>query len=78
MAPARQHATRRISGSALGLTTSYNGGNAQLNTQQSLDTRAAVTVTDVLPNGNLVIEGTRVVTFSGETKYAQLSGIVRQ
>ncbi len=61
---------------ALGLTTA-SGGNSQLNNQQTLDTRAAVTVTDVLPNGNLVIEGTRIVSFSGETKYARMSGIVR-
>lgn len=62
---------------ALGLTTSYNG-TATYNNQQGLDSRATVTVTDVLPNGNLVIEGTRVITFSGETKYVELSGIVRQ
>ena len=62
--------------SALGLTTSYKG-DAQLNQQESLVSRAAITVTDVLPNGNLVVEGTRIVSFSGETKYAELSGIVR-
>ncbi len=62
---------------ALGLTTSYNG-TATYNNQQSLDSRATVTVTDVLPNGNLVVEGTRIITFSGETKYAEMSGVVRQ
>ena len=62
---------------ALSLSTSSNG-NAQLNNQQSLETRATVTVTDVLPNGNMIVEGTRIVSFSGETKYAQLSGIVRR
>ncbi len=61
---------------ALGLTTASKG-NAQTNQQQSLTARAAVTVMDVLPNGNLVVEGTRIVSFSGETKYAELSGIVR-
>ncbi len=61
---------------ALGVTTSYKG-DSQFNQQQSLTARAAVTVTDVLPNGNLVIEGTRIVSFSGETKYAELRGIVR-
>ncbi len=34
-------------------------------------------MTDVLPNGNLVVEGTRIISFSGETKYAEMSGIVR-
>ena len=31
-----------------------------------------------LPNGNLVIEGVRVVSFSGETQYVVLRGIVRR
>ena len=34
-------------------------------------------MTDVLPNGNLVIEGVRLVTFSGETQYVVLHGIIR-
>ena len=34
-------------------------------------------VSDVLPNGNLVIEGVRLVTFSGETQYVVLHGLVR-
>jgi flagellar L-ring protein precursor FlgH len=36
-----------------------------------------VTVVDVLPNGNLVIEGSRFVSYSGEKQYATLRGIVR-
>jgi flagellar L-ring protein precursor FlgH len=52
------------------------GGGAVANTQ-SLSSRAAVLVADVLPNGNLVIEGVRVVTFSGETQYVVLHGLVR-
>jgi flagellar L-ring protein FlgH len=55
---------------------SYSGGGDVSNTQ-SLSARAAVLVTDVLPNGNLVIEGVRVVTFSGETQYVVLRGVVR-
>ena len=38
----------------------------------------AVLVTDALPNGNLVIQGMRVVTFSGETQYVVLNGLVRR
>jgi flagellar L-ring protein precursor FlgH len=56
---------------------SYSGGGDVSNTQ-SLTARAAVLVTDVLPNGNLVLEGVRVVTFSGETQYVVLHGLVRQ
>jgi len=55
---------------------STSGGGEVANTQ-SLNSRAAVLVTDVLPNGNLVIEGVRVVTFSGETQYVVLHGLVR-
>ena len=54
----------------------YDGGGDISNTQ-SLASRAAVLVTDVLPNGNMVIEGVRVVTFSGETQYVVLHGLVR-
>jgi flagellar L-ring protein precursor FlgH len=55
----------------------YDGGG-DISNNQSLVSRAAVTVTDVLPNGNLVISGVRVVTFSGETQYVVLHGIVRR
>lgn len=57
--------------------SSYSGGGS-VNNSQSLSARAAVLVTDVLPNGNLVIEGVRIVTFSGETQYVVLHGLVRQ
>ncbi len=54
----------------------YDGGG-DISNNQSLVSRAAVLVTDVLPNGNLVIAGVRVVTFSGETQYVVLHGLVR-
>lgn len=61
---------------SLGGKASYSGGGDVSNTQ-SLTARAAILVTDVLPNGNLVLEGVRVVTFSGESQYVVLHGIVR-
>lgn len=54
-----------------------NSGGGDVSNTQSLTGRAAVLVTEVLPNGNLVIEGVRVVTFSGETQYVVLHGLVR-
>ncbi|MBI5688817.1 MAG: flagellar basal body L-ring protein FlgH [Verrucomicrobia bacterium] len=54
----------------------YSGGG-DISNSQSLSARAAVVVTDVLPNGNLVVEGVRVVRFSGETQYVVLHGLVR-
>jgi flagellar L-ring protein precursor FlgH len=56
--------------------SSYSGGG-QVNNSQTLTARAAVLVTDVLPNGTLVIEGARRITFSGETQYVVLHGLVR-
>ena len=56
--------------------SSFSGGG-DVSNSQSLSARAAVQVIDVLPNGNLVIEGVRVVTFSGETQYVVLRGVVR-
>jgi flagellar L-ring protein precursor FlgH len=54
----------------------YDGGG-DVSNNQSLNSRAAVLVTDVLPNGNLVIQGARMVTFSGETQYVVLHGLIR-
>jgi flagellar L-ring protein precursor FlgH len=60
----------------LGGKAAYSGGG-EVNNSQSISARAAVLVSDVLPNGNLVLEGVRIVTFSGETQYVVLHGIVR-
>jgi flagellar L-ring protein FlgH len=56
--------------------STYTGGG-QVSNSQSLSSQAAVLVTDVLPNGNMVIEGVRLVSFSGETQYVVLHGLVR-
>jgi len=66
----------QLPGITAGGSASYSGGG-DVSNSQSLTARAAVLVTDVLPNGNLVIEGVRVVTFSGETQYVVLRGLVR-
>lgn len=65
-----------LPGMSLSGKSSYSGGG-DVSNSQSLSSRAAVLVTDVLPNGNLVIEGVRVVRFSGETQYVVLHGLVR-
>lgn len=54
----------------------YTGGGDIKNTQ-TIATRCAVQVIDVLPNGNLVIEGLRQVSFSRERQFAQLRGVIR-
>lgn len=65
-----------LPGLSLGGSSSYSGGG-DVSNSQSLSARAAVTVSDVLPNGNLVIQGVRIVSFSGETQYVVLHGLVR-
>ncbi len=60
----------------LGGSSTYTGGG-DVSNSQSITSRAAVMVTDVLPNGNMVIQGVRIVTFSGETQYVVLHGLVR-
>lgn len=44
------------------------GSNISLNSQ-TIATRAAVQIIDVLPNGNLVFEGIRQVSFSKERQF---------
>ena len=59
-------------------TKSSNQGGGSIANTQDLKGRVSVVVIDVLPNGVLVLEGARMVTFSGESYYAVLKGMVRQ
>jgi len=61
----------------LGTENKYNGGGT-LTGRLSVSHRTAVTVVDVLPNGNLVVEGRKIIRAGKETQYAYLRGIVRQ
>jgi len=54
----------------------YDAGG-EITNRQTVSARISVHVIDVLPNKNLVIEGVRVVTFSNETQFAVLRGVVR-
>jgi flagellar L-ring protein precursor FlgH len=54
----------------------FDGGGS-IDNSQNLVTSVAVKVIDVLPNGNLMIEGHRETAFSGEKQSAVLHGIVR-
>ncbi len=56
----------------------YDGGEGNIKTEMSISTvPVTVQVIDTLPNGNLVIEGARVVSISDEKLYAVLRGIIR-
>ena len=66
-----------LPGTQIETQSSNQGGGSIANTQE-LKGRVSVMVIDVLPNGVLVLEGARMVTFSGESYYAVLKGMVRQ
>jgi flagellar L-ring protein precursor FlgH len=57
-------------------TSDFSGGG-QINNQETITARLSVKVIDVLPNGNLLIEGRRQTAFSGEKQEAILRGTVR-
>ncbi len=65
-----------LPGTAMSGSNDFQGGG-NVSASQSLTGRAAVMVIDVLPNGVLVIEGVRRVTFAKETQHAILHGLVR-
>ena len=52
-------------------------GGGRISNAEKITARIAVRVVDVLPNANLVVEGTRQTSFSGETQDAILRGVVR-
>lgn len=54
----------------------YSGGGT-INNSESILARVAVKVIDVLPNKNLVLEGRREKSFSGESQTVVLRGVVR-
>lgn len=63
-------------------STSMSGDNdyeskAEITRSQTLNATVSVIVTDILPNGNLLIEGIRSAGFSGERQYMVLHGLVR-
>lgn len=59
-------------------TTNYQfAGSAQNTVSRVFTDRMAVTVVDVMPNGNLVVEGYRSRVVAGEERVLRITGIVR-
>ncbi len=58
-------------------SNTFNGKGENIR-NGTLTARMSVTVTSVLPNGDLVIEGSRTVGISGDRETLALTGIVRQ
>ncbi len=52
-------------------------GDTNFSSEREFRDRFTVTVVDVLPNGNLVISGRRIIFVEGDRRWITLSGIVR-
>ena len=52
-------------------------GEAKQEKDSNFEARMAVMIVDRMPNGNLVIAGSRVVQIDDETKTLRISGVVR-
>jgi len=53
-------------------------GDAEFRSERAITDRFSVTVVDVLPNGNLVVEGTRTISVQNDIRLLKLTGVVRQ
>ncbi len=58
-------------------TTSSSAGDGQIDRSEEVTLRVAATVTDVLPNGHLVIAGNQELRVNFELRDLQVAGIVR-
>lgn len=61
-------------------TASQRGftGDTEFRSERQFSDKFSVTVTDVLPNGNLVVSGSRMISVQGDERKLCLTGIVRQ
>ncbi|MBR0799576.1 flagellar basal body L-ring protein FlgH [Bradyrhizobium jicamae] len=58
-------------------STSNSDGKGSVNRQEALQTNVAAVVTQVLPNGNLVVEGKQEIRVNYEIRELVVAGIVR-
>ena len=61
-----------------GSTKGTHDGKGENIRNGSLRARMSVTVVDVKPNGDLVVEGSRIIGISGDRESLTLTGVVRQ
>jgi len=59
------HEGRPVSGDGMKSANNFAGGG-KINNSETITARLAVRVIDVLPNGNMIVEGRRQTAFSGE------------
>src|SRR5260370_871057 len=60
-----------------GHSTASRDGKGAVNRQEALQTNVAAVVTQVLPNGNLVVEGKQEIRVNFEIRELIVAGIVR-
>jgi flagellar L-ring protein precursor FlgH len=56
---------------------SSNKGTGQINRKETITLQVAALITDVLPNGNLVLQGRQEVRVNFEVRELQLTGVIR-
>lgn len=61
-------------------TASQRGftGDTEFRSERQFSDKFTVTIVDVLPNGNFIVSGKRMITVQGDLRELRLSGIVRQ
>ncbi len=59
-----------------GTATSEFEGEGTTTREQTITARVSVTVVDVRPNGDLVVEGSRVIDINGESEIIYLTGAI--
>lgn len=52
-------------------------GDASVERSGRLQTKITATITEISPNGNLVLQGSRMMTVNGENEEAVITGVVR-
>ena len=75
-----EHIITSIPGVTLGSGTEFKNtlsGSAELTDERSFIDSITVVIVDVLPNGNLVVLGTRNRNIAGDIQVIEVSGIVR-
>ncbi len=67
----------KASGAANAATTSTSKGQGNIGRSEKIQLSVAAIVTDLLPNGNLLISGSQEVRVNNELRELRVSGIVR-
>lgn len=55
-----------------------NTGNGKLNRNEKLDLKIGATIVQILPNGNLVIQGRQEILMQTELRIVEVKGIIRR